>query len=95
MEWYDIHSQSELASTFASDIQSIRQAISDHFGIILRITGCVIVSIGLIFVTAWLLSFVCLTMLPLIILVSYFYLHSYETRSKVYKTIYSKAGNLS
>lgn len=46
-------------------------------GVLLQILGCCTVSIILIFVTAWLLSIVCLTMFPFIVLVSYLYMHSY------------------
>lgn len=76
-------------------MQHIRQAISNHLTILLQIVGCCIVSLVLIFVTAWLLSLVCLGLLPLIVLVSYLYLKSYQGRNEEYKKIYEKAGSLS
>jgi ATP-binding cassette subfamily B (MDR/TAP) protein 1 len=76
-------------------VQHIRLAISNHLAVLLQIVGCCVVSLILIFITGWLLSLVCLLILPLIILVSYMYLKSYEGRNKEYKRIYSKAGTLS
>lgn len=93
--WYDSVSPAELASTFSADVQHIRQAISNHLTILLQIVGCCVASLVLIFVTAWLLSLVCLLFFPLIILLSYMYLLSYQGRNKEYKKIYSKAGSLS
>ena len=86
---------SDLFTNFNADIVAFRNSISDHLGIFIQIISCCLVSLILIFVTGWLLSLVCLIILPFVIIASYLYLHFYERRNQHYKQIYSTAATLS
>jgi len=88
LEFYDKTAPTTVLSSFSNDLEMIQTAIGNKMGVLCQIVGCLIGTLVYIFTTAWLLSLVCLGMLPFTIGAGYFYLKSYEGRTTEFKRIY-------
>lgn len=85
LAFYDKTAPTTILASFSNDLDLIQSAISNKIGVLFQIVGCLVATVIYIFTTAWLLSFVCLGMLPFVILTGYLYLKSYEGRTTEYK----------
>lgn len=90
--WFDSINQSTLSSSFSADTLTYQGALGEKMALVIQALGTGIGGFTVAFAKGWLMTFVCLSGIPVIFLGGYMYIRSIQSKAKDFQKIYAVAG---